>query len=111
MVYGLNCIFSPHIVVEFRRYRLERFRVLTGLLQILGSTGLLLSFVSPFIGMIAAVGLTVLMLLGFCVRLKIRDSALQASPSFIFMLINPGVLYYGWLAKYAAAFFKISLSI
>jgi len=93
MSYGFSCVFSTHMVAEFQRYRLEGFRVLTGLLQILGATGLLVGLSSPFIGMIASGGLAVQMLLGFCVRVKIRDSLLQASPSFIFMLINAYLCY------------------
>ena len=41
LVYGLCCIFSGHMVVEFERYRLARFRMLTGYLQILGALVLL----------------------------------------------------------------------
>ena len=85
MSYGLSCIYTQHMVVEFERYRLARFRVLTGVLQVLGALGLLLSNIAPSIGAFASGGLAVLMLLGFCVRIKIRDSALKASPSFIYM--------------------------
>lgn len=93
MGYGMGCVFSARMVAEFQRYKLEKFRVLTGLLQILGATGLLVGLASPLIGMVASAGLAVQMLLGFCVRLKIRDSLLQAIPSFIFMWINAYLCY------------------
>tara|TARA_Y100000385_G_scaffold205968_1_gene213434 strand:- start:2962 stop:3306 length:345 start_codon:yes stop_codon:yes gene_type:complete len=93
MVYGLCCIFSGHMVVEFERYRLARFRMLTGYLQILGAIGLLVGFLFiPAAGLVAALGLSVQMLLGFGVRLLIRDSLLQCIPSFGFMLINAGLV-------------------
>jgi hypothetical protein len=93
LVYGLCCIFSGHMVVEFERYRLARFRMLTGYLQILGAIGLLVGFLlSPAAGLMAALGLSLQMLLGFGVRLLIRDSFLQCLPSFGFMLINAGLV-------------------
>jgi hypothetical protein len=82
------------MVVEFERYRLARFRMLTGYLQILGAVGLLVGFLfSPIAGLVAALGLSVQMLLGFGVRLLIRDSLLQCIPSFGFMLINAGLVF------------------
>ena len=92
--YGFSCVFSAHMVAEFARYRLAKFRALTGILQILGAIGLLVGLISPLVGLIASAGLAVQMLLGFCVRLKIRDSFVQASPSFIFMWVNA---YLAWV--------------
>lgn len=93
LVYGPCCVFSGHMVVEFERYRLARFRKITGYLQILGAVGLLVGFLySPVAGLMAALGLSIQMLLGFGVRLLIRDSLLQCLPSFSFMLINAGLV-------------------
>ncbi|KRP37411.1 MAG: hypothetical protein ABS34_02860 [Opitutaceae bacterium BACL24 MAG-120322-bin51] len=90
--YGASCVFSAHMVVEFQRYGLAPFRLLTGYLQILGATGLLLGLLaSPAIGLIASIGLSVQMLLGFCVRIRIRDNIGQCLPSFIYMWINAGL--------------------
>ena len=80
------------MVVEFERYRLARFRKITGYLQILGAVGLLVGFVQSVAGLMAALGLSIQMLLGFGVRLLIRDSLLQCLPSFSFMLINAGLV-------------------
>lgn len=94
LIYGLCCIFSGHMIVEFERYRLARFRMLTGYLQILGAIGLLVGFlISPVAGLVAALGLSVQMLLGLGVRLLIRDTLLQCLPSFGFMLINAGLVF------------------
>lgn len=83
------------MAAEFERYRLAKFRALTGTLQILGAIGLLVGLISPAVGLIASTGIAVQMFLGFCVRLKIRDNFIQASPSFIFMWVN-GYLAYGF---------------
>ena len=92
LCYGASCVFSTHMVVEFQRYGLAPFRLLTGYLQFLGATGLLIGLlVNPAIGLIASMGLSVQMLLGFCVRLRIRDTVGQCLPSFIYMWINAGL--------------------
>ena len=94
LVYGPGCVFSGHMVVEFERYRLARFRKITGYLQILGAVGLLIGFLgTPIVGLLASLGLSIQMLLGFGVRLLIRDSLLQCLPSLSFMMINVGLVF------------------
>ncbi|MBT8261597.1 MAG: DoxX family protein [Bacteroidia bacterium] len=94
LAYGYNCLFIASMIEEFNRLGLTPGqRRLTGILQLFGAFGLLLGFLHPAIGMAAALGLGVLMLLGFRIRLKIKDSVLKAAPSFIFMLLNAGAAY------------------
>lgn len=81
--------------VEFERFRLSNVqRKITGVLQLLGGVFLLLGLVSPLIGVIAAGGLSIQMLLGFIVRLRIKDTLIQSLPSFIFMIINGYIFMY-----------------
>ncbi len=92
--YGVMCLFSKLMFLEFQRYGLsEAQRKLTGILQLLGSFGLLIGLLVPLSGLVAAAGLSLLMLLGFLTRLKIRDSFYQSLPSFIFMLLNAYLAY------------------
>ena len=72
---------------EFKRYGLGGFRVLVGMLQVLGALGLLLGLNWSGILLISSAGLSLLMLLGFIVRIKIKDSFLLCLPSFLFMII------------------------
>ncbi|MEP4077218.1 DoxX family protein [Haloferula sp.] len=88
LCYGTGCLVGDHMVREFKRYGLQRFRKLTGLLQILGAIGLLVGLLEPLIGAIAASGLAVLMLLGFGVRLKIRDGFLLSLPSLLYLAVS-----------------------
>lgn len=74
---------------EFHRFGLNDLqRKLTGILQILGASAMLAGFIYPILGFLASAGFTVMMLVAFIVRIKIRDSFAQASPSLFFMLIN-----------------------
>jgi len=86
--------------LEFKRFQLNNTqRKITGISQVLGGISLLIGLGIPIIGLIAAASLGLLMLLGFIVRLKIKDSIILSLPSFTFMLIN-GYLFLNFLKIY-----------
>ena len=93
LFYGIGYFVSPHLQEEFRRFGLAKFGPLTGVLEILGAIGLLVGLWVPLILVVAAGGLALLMLLGFGVRLKIKDGFWVSLPSFLFMLVNAYILY------------------
>jgi hypothetical protein len=78
---------------EFDRYGLSRFQKLTGLLEVLGALGLLLGLKFKILLTISSSGLALLMLLGFGVRIKIKDSFIQSFPAFFYMLLNFFIFY------------------
>ena len=86
--YGANCLFAGRMQAEFERYGLPRFRALTGLLEVIGALGLLFGLYVPVIGFIAAFGLALLMLMGFGVRLRIRDTVLQMLPAVLYFFLS-----------------------
>jgi len=86
--YGASCLVAVHMEGEFERFGLPGYRKLTGILQLLGAVGLLIGFRFPAIGALAAGGLALQMLLGFGVRLKIRDHFLLCIPAFAYLLIS-----------------------
>ncbi len=93
ITYGALCIFNNHMTEEFKRYNLERFRILTGFLELLGGFG---SITGLFIGpifYISTAGLSLLMFLGVITRLKVKDSFLQIFPALSLMLLN---IYLFW---------------
>ena len=94
MFYGFNCLFSKQMKIEFARFQIPQFKNLTGVLQIIAGIGLLIGlYQSNLLAFIATTGLSLLMLMGFLVRLKIKDSFLLSAPSFIFVLINVYLAY------------------
>jgi len=78
------------MVNEFRRFGLsDGRRKLTGILQLFGGLGLAIGyFTSAYILLFASAGLCLLMIIGFGVRLKIKDSIIESLPSLIFAIIN-----------------------
>ena len=91
-LYGWSCLKTEHMVAEFKRYRLARFRKLTGKLQLLGATGLIVGLLIPVIGGLAAAGISLQMACGLGVRIKIGDHWFSCLPAITYMLIC------GWIA-------------
>ena len=92
--YGISCLFSSHMVAEFERYGLAHDRALTGSLQVAAAVGLSFSILGfNAIGLMSAAGLSIQMLLGVCVRLRLGDSLVKASPALAYMCLNVGITY------------------
>ena len=88
LIYGVLCFNSQFMVDDFHRFGIERMRVLTGVLEVLGGAGLLIGLAwLPALRM-ASAGLTLLMLIAFAIRVHVRDSVALSLPSFLFMLLN-----------------------
>jgi uncharacterized membrane protein YphA (DoxX/SURF4 family) len=88
MGYGIAYFKSPQMKSEFKRFGLEKAGALTAILEILGALGLLVGFKVHPILLISAGGLSILMLLGVAVRIKMKDSILVSLPALFFMLLN-----------------------
>lgn len=88
LYYGLTFFTSSSMKEEFERYDLVKFRKLTGYLQLLGGVGLLVGLIWKPALILSSGGLSLLMLIGFGVRVKMKDRFLECLPSFIFMVIN-----------------------
>lgn len=86
--YGLHCLFSEKMVYEFNRYGLEKFRYLTGVLEVLGALGLMAGLYYPLLMVISSAGLALLMFLGILTRLRIKDPVHLILPAFILFCLN-----------------------
>lgn len=86
--YGWSCLFYGGMAVEFERYGLSRFRKLTGFLEVTGALGLLAGYLFPMLTAVAALGLTVLMLLGVITRIRVKDPWFEVVPAFFLMMAN-----------------------
>ena len=90
------------MALEFKRYGLTKFKSLTGCLEIAGGLGSLLGLLNQPILIFSTAGLSLLMLLGVCVRIKVRDPWHQIIPAFILMLVN-GYIFYKTYLSYTGA--------
>lgn len=92
LAYGWSCLFTNHMVTEFKRYRLSNFRHLTGILQLLGAAALATGLLIPWVGGLAAAGISLQMACGLGVRVKLGDSWVQCLQVISYMILC------GWLA-------------
>jgi hypothetical protein len=95
LFYGLACLFSRRLVAEFERYRLARFRVLVGSLEVAGALGLIAGWWFPPLLIAAAAGLSALMLCGLWARWRIRDRWYAMLPALVLAVVNLAIV---WLA-------------
>jgi hypothetical protein len=80
------------MVQEFKRYKLERFRILTGYLELLGGMGTIIGLQHKPLYLFSLAGLATLMLMGMIVRIRLKDSFRQMMPAFVLMSINAYLL-------------------
>ena len=88
LFFGIGCLRSPYLIAEFERYGVPQFRILTGLLQLLGGMGILLGYYWIPLQLFSCFGLTLLMLFGVGVRIKIKDNFIQSFPAAFYCLLN-----------------------
>ena len=86
--FGLACFFSNIFINEFYRYGLSEYREIVGLFQLLGGTGCIVGIFNKRIIILSSFGLSLMMLLGVAVRIKINDSFIQTLPALIYFLVN-----------------------
>jgi uncharacterized membrane protein YphA (DoxX/SURF4 family) len=94
--YGSLCLATESMKSEFERFGLEHFRILTGILEVLGGLGLLVGLWWPPAMLMGSTGLTVLMFLGVGVRIRVRDTAFQTLPALVLFLVNFYIMIRCW---------------
>lgn len=92
--YGIACLTTQHMVAEFERFGLSRFRRFVGALEFLGGLGLLAGYFHRPLLLLSSGGLTLLMLLGVWTRVRIRDSMLETLPAAAFLVLNGFVFWF-----------------
>lgn len=93
LIYGIAYFTSPQMKSEFKRFGLEKAGIPTAVLELLGAAGLLLGLKFPFILLISAGGLAILMLLGVAVRIRVKDSLLVTLPALLYMILNSYIFF------------------
>jgi hypothetical protein len=92
LFYGLACLFSAKLVAEFERYRLARWRVMVGGLEVAGALGLIAGWWFPPLQTAAAAGLFALMICGLWARWRIRDPWYVMLPAFVLAVVNLAIV-------------------
>ena len=93
LFYGFMCFYSNYFRSEFIRYGLAKYRRTTGFFQILGGMSLILGIFIYELEIISSLGLTILMLMGVGVRLKIKDGLFRTLPAIFYVIVNALIFY------------------
>ena len=88
LVYGCQCLVSRFMKAEFVRFKVPQYRILTGILEILGGFGVLCGLTFPVLGILASSGLAILMGLRVVTRIRVGDRLLQCAPALFFCILN-----------------------
>ena len=93
LIFGYLCFFSNYFKNEFIRYGIPNYRKTTGFFQSLGGASLIVGIFVDILGVTASLGLTVLMLLGVVVRLRINDGLFKTMPAIFYAILNALIFY------------------
>lgn len=98
IIYGVLCLTTDHMLDEFQRYQMLRFRDLTGYLEVLGGLGCVIGYFhyKPLF-IFSCLGLAILMTLGVIVRLRVGDPLIQILPATFLALLN---FYFLWISLF-----------
>jgi uncharacterized membrane protein YphA (DoxX/SURF4 family) len=92
LIYGVLCFYSVSMENDFHRFGLDILRVPTGVLELLGGSGMLIGLKWQPAVWISSTGLAVLMLIAFGIRMRMRDGVAVSLPSLVLMLLNLYIL-------------------
>jgi hypothetical protein len=87
-IYGSRCLFAEAMVKEFHRWGVPELRHITGALEVAGALGLVVGQWLPWVGLLSAAGLSLLMACGLLVRIRIRDNFLQTLPAIVYLIVS-----------------------
>lgn len=93
LIFGTRCLFAQAMVREFERWRVPSLRHITGILEILGAFGLVAGQWLPWVGLLSAGGLSLLMICGLVVRVRVRDSFIHTLPAVLYVVASTLVLF------------------
>ena len=88
LYYGFRVLFGTAARREFERYELPAVRQFVGLVEVLGGTAVILGLAVAPLGAFAAAGLTMLMVLGLIVRVRVHDAPRLMAPAASLGVLN-----------------------
>ncbi len=86
--YGYEILFRPRLQEEFSRYGMPGVRTFVGVMEMAGGAAVMLGLAFAPLGALAAAGLTVLMILGLILRIRLRDAPRLMVPAAVLGALN-----------------------
>ena len=91
--YTISYFTSPYMKKEFERFGLEKIGLFTIALEFMGAAGLVVGLIYNPILVISSLGLSLLMLAGLMVRIRLKDNIRVSLPAFFYMGLNTYIFF------------------
>lgn len=88
LYYGSRILFRIRLREEFARYGMPNVRTFVGVMELLGGAAVLLGLAVAPLGAFGAGGLTLLMVLGLILRIRIHDAPRLMVPAALLAGLN-----------------------
>ena len=88
IIYGINSFLSQKMVLEFKRWGLEKKRKIIAVSQFICGVLLCLGLISKTLLFISSSFLVIMMLTAVYVRIKIKDNISEILPAMSYLLIG-----------------------
>ena len=92
IAYGINSFISNKMILEFKRWGLEKRRREIGGFQLACGIGILIGVWSNYILIISSVILIIMMLVAVYVRIKIKDNISEILPAIAYLILGMIIL-------------------
>ena len=88
IIYGINSFISNRMILEFRRWGLEKRRKEIGSFQLACGIGILIGLKSNYILIASSLILIIMMLVAIYVRIKIKDNVSEILPALAYLILG-----------------------
>ena len=92
IIYGINSFISKKMILEFKRWHLEKQRKIIGLFQLICGFGILIGLTSSFILILSSIILIIMMIVAIYVRIKIKDNISEILPALAYLILGVIIL-------------------
>ena len=88
IAYGVNSFISNKMILEFKRWGLEKRRKEIGGFQLMCGIGILIGLWSNLMLIVSSVVLIIMMLVAVYVRIKIKDNISEILPAIAYLILG-----------------------
>ncbi len=88
ITYGINSFVSNKMVLEFKRWGLEKRRKEIGGFQLVCGIGILIGLWSNYTLIVSSIILIIMMLIAIYVRVKIKDNISDIIPAIAYLILG-----------------------
>ena len=94
IVYGINSFVSHKMILEFKRWGLEKRRKEVGGFQLACGLGMLIGIKFNLILIVSSIILIIMMLVAIYIRIKIKDNISEILPAIAYLILSIIILQY-----------------